>query len=337
MKKLEDVARLAGVSPATASRALSRPELVREATLARIRAAVDELGYVPHGAARALASNRTRTVGAIVPTLDNAIFANSTHALQQRLYESGYTLVIASHEYDLTAELDIARSLVARGIDGLALVGVDHDARLLPLLDARAIPYVLTWALDRSGRRPCIGFDNRAAAAQLAGYLADTGHRVFAMISGIVRHNDRARERMEGVQQTLAARGIALPATRVVERPFTLAAGREGLRAVLAAVPMPTAVICGNDVLALGALAEARTMGIDVPRQLSITGFDDMEMASLNAPRLTTMHFPKAEIGALAAAWLLDRIAGRPVAPRQELPFEMMIRGTTAPPPSGNP
>ncbi len=330
--KLSDVARLARVSTATVSRALTLPHKVKPATATRINQAVQTLGYVAHGAARALASRRTRTVGAIIPTLDNAIFANTVHALQKTLDEAGYMLLLASHEFDAQVEVRVTRTLVERGVDGLVLLGTTHHPSLLEMIATHQIPYVFTWALDESGRHPCVGFDNRRAGVSIARHLLELGHREFAMISGITAGNERARERLEGVRDALAGRGLTLPPRRLVEKPYTLSAGREGLRELLDGEIPPTAVICGNDVLAIGALAECHERRLRVPEQISVTGFDDMEIAAVVTPALTTMHFPTAELGALAAQHLLAQLAGQPVALRTELPVELVVRASTAPP-----
>jgi LacI family transcriptional regulator len=330
--KLADVARLAKVSTATVSRALSMPQKVRPATLARVEKAVQTLGYVAHGAARALASRRTHTIGAVIPTLANAIFANTTDALQKALDAAGYTLLLASHDFDPEVEIRVTRALIERGIDGLVLLGTTHHPSVFRYIEANRIPYVLTWALDPGGTHPCIGFDNRAAATRLTEYLLNLGHRDIAMIAGITANNERARERVDAVRAALAARGLPLRTDRFAEKPFTLAAGREGLAEIIEGARWPTAVLCGNDVLAMGALAECHAQGIAVPDQISITGFDDMEVASLITPGLTTVHFPTAELGAYAARHLLKRLAGEEVELRCELPVELIVRGSTAPP-----
>lgn len=331
---LADVARIAKVSTATVSRALTLPHKVTPPTLSRVQQAVHTLGYVAHGAARALASRRTRTIGAVIPTLANAIFANTTHALQKTLDEADYTLLLASHEFDPEVEVRVTRALIERGVDGLVLLGTTHHPSVFRMIEANHIAYVLTWALDPNCVHPCVGFDNRVAAIRLADYLLDIGHREFAMISGLTANNERARERLEGVRHALAARHARLPAERIVEKPFTLTAGREGLREVTNGTALPTAVICGNDVLAIGAIAECNARGIAVPQLMSITGFDDMEIASLITPGLTTVHFPTTELGVYAANHLLQRLAGENVEPRRELPVELVVRGTSAPPPA---
>lgn len=332
---LRDVARDAQVSAATVSRALSNPEKVRPETLARVLAAAQACGYVLDGAARALRERRTRTIGAVIPTLDNAIFANATHALQRTLEQHGYTLLVACHEFDLAAEVNVARRLVERGVDGLVLVGLDHQDELFRILETAGLPYLLTWALDRSGRRPCVGFDNHAAATRVVQYLADIGHREIAMIAGETAHNDRARSRVEGVTAALAARALAFPPERLLERPYSFAAGREAMRMLAAQISRPSAVICGNDVLAIGALAECRALGIAVPGEISLTGFDDLEFSALTTPTLTTIHVPSHALGEASANALLRMVSGEVSTCCHELGVDLVVRETTAPPASG--
>ena len=328
--RLADVARLAKVSTATVSRALTLPHKVKARTLERVQQAASSLGYVAHGAARALASRRTQTIAAVVPTLDNAIFANTIHALQRRLDEAGYVLLLASHEFDADIEARVTRKLIERGVDGLVLLGTTHHPEIYRMLEAHALPYVLTWAWDERGNHPCVGFDNHAAAQRITEHLLDLGHRRFAMVSGITAQNERAQERLAGVRAALAVRGLELQ--RVVEKPYTHTGGREGLRAVLAGSEAPTAVICGNDVLAIGAIAECHARGLKVPEDVSITGFDDMELAGMMKPALTTMRFPTAELGAYAANHLLMRLEGKVVDLRCKLPTELVVRDSTAEP-----
>ncbi len=264
--RLDDVARSAGVSLSTASRALSEPDLVHPETRGKVQRAVEMLGYVPHGAARALASRRSRTFGAVVPTLDNPIFASSTQALQRTLSAAGYTLLLASHEYDPQAELAVTRTLVERGVDGLVLVGSDHSPELAQFLAQSNVPCEFTWTLDPGGHRHCTGFSNRMASIRMAQHLVDLGHREISVLSGYTANNDRARERVAGVRECLAAHGLALPEARIVETAFSVACGRAALRGLLEADASITAAICGNDILALGALLECASRGLAVPK-----------------------------------------------------------------------
>ena len=330
--KLADVARHAGVSTATVSRTLSRPDKVRPEMRERVRASVRALGYVPDGAARALASRRSNTIGAVIPTLDNAIFARGVEALQQRLSEAGYPLLLASSEYDFEREMMHVEKLVERGIDGLMLIGQDRHPRLYDLLAFKDIPYVNAWIYEAGGIHPSIGFDNHRAAAHIASYLMDIGHRRIAMVAGVGATNDRARARVAGAGQALAGRGLVLGGRDLAESRYDIAEGRLALRRLMDQPVPPTAVICGNDVLAFAALFEARALGIAVPEALSIVGFDDLELARHVEPPLTTMQVPSTEMGRRAAEYLLARIAGEAAA-SVELEVDLIVRGTTAPPP----
>jgi len=326
---VRDVARAARVSTATVSRALRFPDVVRPGTRARIARAVERLNYVPHGVARALSTRRTDSVGAVIPTLDNAIYAGSTHTLQKALEDAGYALLLACHEFDPEAEARMARAFVEKGVDALVLVGTAHNRTMRHLLGALSIPYVLTWSLDRSGSHPSVGFDNRAAGRTIADHLLRLGHRRIAMIAGVTAGNDRARDRLAGVQAALKHAGLALE--HLVQAPYTLRAGREALAEVVR-MARPTAVICGNDILGIGAIQEAQSLGIGVPAELSITGFDDMEIATVVSPALTTVHLPIAEIGLQAARYLLARLRGETPPACLELPLELVPRGSTTVP-----
>jgi len=330
--RLSDVARAAGVSLATASRALAGAGLVHPETIGRVREAVALLGYVPHGAARALASRRSRTLAAVIPTLDNPVFSASTHALQLRLAEDGYTLLLASHEYDLGAEVRMVQAFIERGVDGMLLVGLDHDPAVHRLLAQAGIPYELTWAIDASGFHHSLGFSNRRAAATVAQHLLELGHRELAVVSGFTAYNDRARERVAGVREALEARGLSLAPELVLETSFSIASGRRALAELLGTGRRFTAVACGNDILAMGVLIEAAARGIAVPGGLSVAGFDDIDLAAEYTPSLTTVHLPVAEIGRDAAERMLARLAGKAVPRVEEVKVELVVRASTGRP-----
>jgi LacI family transcriptional regulator len=177
-----------------------------------------------------------------------------------------------------------------------------------------------------------VGFDNARAMGQVVRYLLDLGHRRIAMLAGVTRDNDRAAARVRGVREALAAAGLSLPAHRLVEHPYGLAPAREGLRQLMEAAPAPTAVVCGNDVLALGALLEAQHLGLHVPRDLSIVGFDDLELASHVQPALTTVHVPAEALWRRAAERALAMVRGEPPARDPAVEVSLVVRGSTAPP-----
>lgn len=329
--RIEDVAAAAGVSTATVSRVLNR-QPVREALRQRVQAAVAELGYVPNAGARALMLQRTGTVGAIFPTVDNAIFATAIDALQQRLAEDGLQLLIATHGYSTQNETQQAVNLVARGADALALCGVSQRPELLSLLRQRGTPCVHVMSLADDA--VCVGFDNAAAIAQAVRYLLDLGHRRIAMLAGITHDNDRAAARVAGVRGALQAAGLSLPPERLIERPYTLDAGREGLRELLnKAAEAPTALLCGNDVFAFGALLEARRLGLAVPGALSIVGFDDLELAHHLEPALTTVRVPNQAMWRCAGDRLVALLRGEAVPRQTEVEVSLVVRGSTGPAP----
>ena len=326
-----DVAASAGVSISTVSRALSGTGRVREPLAARVREAAARLGYVPDRRGRALVQGRSASIGAVVPTIDNAIFARAINAMQVRLDADGYRLLLATTEYDLAREYASVQALVEHGVDGIMLVGAEHHPQVASLIASRGLPAVHTWTFDPRSPTATIGFDNRGAMRRLVAHLADLGHRRFAMIAGVAAGNDRAAQRIAGFREALAGRG-AVTGT-VVERPYTVPDGRAAARALLAGPDAPTALVCGNDILAFGALAEAHAMGLAVPGTVSITGFDDLDLASHAIPPLTTMRVPSAEMGRLAAQHLLACIGGRVVTHGVPLDAELIVRASSGPPP----
>ena len=328
-----DVARLAGVSTATVSRALNLPSTVDPGTLSRVKAAIDKLRYVPHGAARALRSRKSDMIGAVVPSFDYALYARTTSALQREADAVGYALVLAVHYYDLETELRVTRQMVQHGVDAFMFVGLDHDAELYSLLERYGRPYVLTWGVDASRLHPSIGFDNRAATYAMTRHLLDLGHRRFGLISAPTAGNDRSRERGAGVRAALAAAGLSLADTHVRYGPIALDSGRRAMRELLALSPRPTAVIATNDVFAVGAMLACRDAGVRIPDDVSITGVDDTDLGATQTPGLTSIRTPIVEIGAAAAHQLVARLEGRPTELSQELAFELVRRGSTGPPP----
>ena len=329
---LADVARKAGLSPATVSRYLNTPQAVRAERRTRIEAAINELGYVPHGAARALASQRSHMIGALFPSLDSVLFGSFIGPLQACLSKQGYTLVVSSSDYQSKMEYEQLRALVTNGVDALMLVGADRGARCYDLLTRKRIPFVLTWCWSDREDLPQVGFCNATASGMAANYLMDIGHRRIAMVSGRTTGNDRASERLRGVREALAERGLKLRQNQVIERPFDLSEGAQAFHQLMTAAEPPTAVLCGSDLFAYGALFEANRMGLRVPKDVSITGFDDTEFASNISPSLTTIHTPRVEMAELTAEFLLTALSGKHTARSRELRAELIVRESTAPP-----
>lgn len=329
--RVEDVAAAVGVSGATVSRALNRSGPVSEKIRKRIEQTVEKLGYVPNGAARALASDRTRSIGIIIPTLENSNFAITAEGVQRFLNDTSYRVVLATSDYDPEREWAQIQSLVSHGIDGIILVGAQRDRMVEEFLAARRIPFVVTWTLARRSI-PSVGFDNAEAARRLATHLLDLGHRQIGVIAGLTHNNDRAAARLEGIRHALRERGLAVPRAMLIERPYRIAEGQLALRALLEAPQAPTAIVCGNDQLAFGALIECARRRIAVPRQLSVVGFDDLEFASQIVPALTTVRVPADEIGRRAAEYLLATLAGRSGPQTIEVAVDVVVRESSGPP-----
>lgn len=323
---LDDVARTAGVSTATVSRCLNTPERVIEKTRAKVLHAVDQLGYTPNFGARAMAAKRTFTIGAIIPTMDNAIFARGLQAFQEELHARGYTLLVSSTAYQADAEAEQIRALVARGADGLLLIGYERDPALYEFLDRRSVSTLIAWAYSKDSALPSIGFDNRASMQALTDRVIGMGHRNIAMISGVTRGNDRAAARLAGVRDGLQAHGLDTNAFCVIETPYEIENGARAFDVLMQQSPRPTAIMCGNDVLAVGAVRRARERGIRVPDDVSITGFDDIELASIISPALTTVHVPHREMGRRAAQELVNMLETGGKGPVIELRSRIVVR-----------
>ncbi len=326
---MEDIARAAGVSTATVSRALNKPDSVSGELRRKVTSKVRELGYVPSGAARALASNRTFTVGAVVPTLNNAIFAASIEAFEETLSKNGYTLLVTVSNYDPTHEVEQIRRLLEREVDALMLVGLDHHDDAWRLVERSGCPTVAIWGHAKNPAIPCLGFDNASAAAHAIDHLVELGHRRIGMVAGISDGNDRARARRRGVERALKRHGLPVDAGLFTERPYSHNDGRAGFAEVMDRNDPPTAIMCGNDVLAMGVLFEARDRGIAVPAELSVIGFDNLPITEQLSPALTTIQVPSVAIGTASANAIVAHLADGSPIHSQTFDAPFVLRGTT--------
>ena len=262
-----DVAAAAGVSTATVSRTFNAPEKVAPAVRERVLAAAAALGWMPHAAGSALAKRRTYIVGAVIPTLDNEIFAAQVGAMQTVFAEHGITLFLGCSNYSQEQALAHVQAMLARGVEALAIVGEAHRPELFDTINARRIPYAVTYSYRPDSPHPCIGFDNRAAFHQLTEHLLDLGHHTSWRDHSADRWTTTVLWRAWLVcvrpwpsevwvcGRTMCAKG----------RGASPLAGRACARCLRRRPPHPTAVICGNDYLAIGALLEARAMGLEDP------------------------------------------------------------------------
>lgn len=327
---LKDLARLAGVSPITASRALQRPELVAEATRARVAQAVEQSGYVPNSLAGGLTSRQTRLVAAIVPSMGHSLFSDMLDALVTSLASERYETTLGISRYDPEHEETWLAAMLSRRPEGVVLTGTEHTARTRRLLLNADIPVVELWDYAPHPLDVIIGFSQEDAGRAAFRHLAACGYRRPA----ILRSDDsRAHRRALGFVRAAAESAAPEPLQIVFPEDSPQAGrGREALRALLAQTSDTDAVFCSSDALAQGVLAQAQAFGLQVPQQLGVLGFGDQALAADTIPALSTVKVDGAYIGRLGAAALIARMRGDSVAPAQDVGFEVIARASTRAP-----
>jgi LacI family transcriptional regulator len=327
---INQVAKMAGVSTATVSRALNKPNTVSEAVKKKIERIIKKIGYIPNAGARSLMLKRTGSIGVIVPTLDNAIFAQGLEEFQRQLSQSGYQMLVASTNYDPEIENQQMRNLLLQGVEGIAMFGSSQKLELIRLLRTRKLPYIHIGTLDTPLNGYAAGFDNKKAIQLGVEYLVQVGHRNFGMIAGKTENNDRARDRVDGVVELLKRNRISLKKESIIEVPYQIQDARIALKKLLQINPKISAVVCGNDVLAIGALLEAQSQGIKIPHQCSILGFDNLELSRHIQPSLSTIHIDAIGMWSKAAHHLMSQINGINRLPRKILAdVSLVIRDST--------
>lgn len=331
-----DVAARAGVSGATVSRYFNSRELVRPPTRQKIETAARELGYIRDRMAGALHGKMSGTVGLIVPTIDNAIFSELIEAFSTELHRHDRTMLIASHNYDLMREVSIVRSLLERRIDGVALVGRDHDIAAIEMLKVRDIPVLTLWNSTGVDGIPSVGTDNRQGAFDVTQHLIDLQHRDIALLFPDTQSNDRARDRKAGALDALQAAGIHIPPQRDQHCAYDMAAAKALAIDILSndtnGLGPPSAFVCGNDVIAHGFIHGALRLKLRVPEQVSVVGIGDFRGSSAIEPPLTTVRLPARRIGQSAAAALVNKLRQRDSSTPTDItiPSELIIRESTA-------
>jgi LacI family gluconate utilization system Gnt-I transcriptional repressor len=323
---LNDVARVAGVSPITVSRALNQPQLVRPGTLAKIRAAVRETGY----AKNTPNASGSKLVALILPTVANPIFAEMVQAASDKLTDAGYQLLLGLAGYELWREEILVETVLSRRPDGIILTGTLHSDNTRQRLETARIPVVETWDLTASPIDMLVGFSHEEVGKTVAARMLEKGYRRFALLTA---DDPRAGRRNQGLQATLARQGVSLVASDVVPTPASLQLGRDGCARLLAAHPDIELIVCSSDTLAHGALTEAASRGLRVPDDIAILGFGDLNFAAFTYPPLSSVRVDGTAIGALAAQAIMDRLAQAPgatiVPTLTNTGFELVERGST--------
>jgi LacI family gluconate utilization system Gnt-I transcriptional repressor len=323
---LSDVAKLAGVSAITVSRALNTPAQVSPDTLQRVRDAVARTGYVPNLLAGGLASNRSRLVAALIPTIAGSVFLETVQALTDTLAAQGFQLMLGQSGYSGAREDALIDAIVGRRPDGIVLTGIMHSPEGRRRLLASGIPVVETWDLTPTPIDMLVGFSHEKVGMQAAAWLHRKGYRRPAIVTA---EDHRAGLRRAGFEAGLRELGVTTVPACVVSAPSTLGNGRAALLDLLAQDAKLDAIFCSSDVLAQGVLTEAQAQGIGVPGQLAVMGFGNLGFAADLHPALTTVHVDGAAIGEQAARFIVERAEGRDPGPRvRDIGFSIVERAS---------
>lgn len=305
---LRDVAKLAGVAPITASRAMNTPEQVSPEVLQKVQAAVLRTGYVPNRIAGGLASSRSRLIAAVVPSIVVSVFAETIETLNNSLFEAGYQLMLGQAGYSPVREEALLEAIIGRRPDGIFLTGIMQSSKGRTRLLASGIPVVETWDLTPTPIDMLIGFSHSDIGREVANFLMAKGRRRVALVTA---GDERATRRAAAFQNTVEQRGVGTVFVDNVGASRSLKSGREALARILLQAPDVDAVFCSSDLLAMGVLTEAIARRIQVPQHLSIVGFGDVPYMADMVPALTTVHINGGDIGQRAARFLIDRAEGR--------------------------
>ena len=338
MSTIKDVAALAGVSFTTVSHVLNDTRPVSADARRRVLAAVEEIGYLPSAVARSLRKSETKIVGVLVPNVNNPFFAELVVGVEECCRLAGYSVFLCNSDNDPKRQQQYMRTLLEKRIDGLLLSSAGDAAALARIFKLATVPSVTVDRLVPGARADRVSVNNADGAYKAVKHLVDLGHRRIACISGPAEF-EVTGERVEGWRRAQLEAGITPDEHLLVESDFSSAGGYEAARSLLRGpafasgqAPM-TALFASNDLMALGALRAAAEAGLRVPQQLSIVGFDDVELSGFVYPALTTVGCSIKELGREAARVLIDRIEN-PAAPLKDVQLtpRLVLRESTAAP-----
>ena len=321
---LRDVAKLAGVAPITASRAINTPDQVSAEVLRKVQEAVVRTGYVPNRMAGGLASSRSRLIAAVTPSTVMTVLMGTIEALNGTLFDAGYQLMLGQTSYSAEREEALLEAIIGRRPDGIFLTGLLPPGKSRTMLMASGIPVVESWDLTPTPIDMLIGFSHSDIGREVARYLAGKGHRKMAVVRA---SDERAEQRARAFGEEVLQLGLTPVVEVNVGSARSIMSGRDALTQLLQAAPGVEAVFCSSDLLATGVLTQARVLSIDVPGQLAIMGFGDTPLASDMVPALSSVRINGEEIGRLAARYLMDRAEGRGVTrPIVDVGFSVIER-----------
>lgn len=331
MATIKDVARVAGVAPSTVSNYFTGKANVSEETRARIEKAVRQLGYRPNVAARSLRLSQTKSIGLVVPNIANPFFAEIVQAIGLACQRLGYSLLLSASNGDDSRENELVHNLFKQHIDGMLIIHTGRDRQDLPFADNPPLPIVF---VDREVEGcASVATDNYMGGRLAARHLAKLGHRRIGILAGDA-HVRNVQQRIEGFQDELAQHGLAIDPNLVIKGAQSFETGRD-VHFLMVRPEPPTAIFATNDIIALGAWHKLNAMGYRIPDDISIVGFDNIEMSDWTLPPLTTVNQDKRELGRQAVALLVKTIQSKSSTYETiYVPPTIVIRGSTGPSPS---
>jgi LacI family gluconate utilization system Gnt-I transcriptional repressor len=318
--KMHDIARHAGVSPMTVSRALRDPSTVSEKMRRKVEAAVREFGYVPNRIAGSLSSKRSNVVGLIIPSIRNSLYATMVQAISDVLHANGLHLMIANSGHRLEDEEALVEALMAQRVCGLILHNSNHSKRVRELLARSDLPVIETGNLPATPLDMAVSYSNFEAAKAMVLHLARLGHRKIGFVTLPLAHNDRSQARQRGYFAALDELGLKRDPNLVLEAAGGFSEGADAVARLVQTHPDLDAGFFAGEVLAVGALFECQRRGWSVPDRIAIASYDDLDLLRHTLPAVTTLRIPRQEIGRRSAELLVGRLQG---APRQRLKIDM--------------
>jgi DNA-binding LacI/PurR family transcriptional regulator len=329
MSTILDVAKLAGVSTATVSRVINLPETVRNETREKVTRAMKICNYKYNALARGFVTKQSNTIGLIIPTINNPVFAESTSGVQDYANQRKIQVILGNTYYSDEQEKNLVQTLREKQVDGLIITSTNPKGAIIKSLTDEGFPFVLLYSTVRKGSVSAVGIDNYQGGYQATDHLVKLGHERIGMVAGSFAISDRSFHRWHGYRQCLKNHNIAYDKALLAQTDYSLTSGRDSMKKMLSFKKPPTAVFCSNDFLALGAMKGARELGLDLPEDLSIVGFDDIPIASYVIPELTTIHQPAYEMGKLGAELLFHCIQKQTKSVQLMLDSSLIIREST--------
>lgn len=330
MSTVLDVARLAGVSTATVSRVINTPDSVREKTREKVLQAMEKCNYKYNALARGFVTKRSNTIGLIVPTISNSVFAESTLGVQEYADQKNIRVILGNSYYKYSQEENLVKVLRESQVDGLIITTTNLKGDILKSLVGENFPFVLLFSTVKNGPFSAVGIDNYRGGYLATEHLISLGHKRICMVAGNFSMTDRSFHRWHGYKKCLKDKGVPYDKDLLVQTDYSLVGGRDSIKKLLSLPSPPTAVFCSNDYIALGAIKGAREMGLSLPEDLSIVGFDDMQTASYMVPALTTIRQPAFEMGRRAAELLLQMIEKQSKPVQDMMDTTLVVRESTS-------